>query len=78
MGASVKVGVSLLHRHRAIGWHAFWVAWLNSRGRGGGVESGCSSGYRLACILGSLVEFQGERGRGGGVESGCSKEPGLC
>ena len=36
MGASVKVGVSLLHRHRAISWHAFWVAWLNSRGRGGG------------------------------------------
>ena len=42
VGASVKVGVSLLHRHRAISWHAFWVAWLNSRGRGGGVESGCS------------------------------------
>ena len=36
VGASVKVGVSLLHRHRAISWHAFWVAWLNSRGRGGG------------------------------------------
>ena len=36
MGASVKVGVSLLHRHRAISWHAVWVAWLNSRGRGGG------------------------------------------
>ena len=36
MGASVKVGVSLLHRHRAISWHAFGVAWLNSRGRGGG------------------------------------------
>ena len=40
MGASVKVGVSLLHRHRAISWHAFGVAWLNSRGRGG--EWGCS------------------------------------
>ena len=36
VGASVKVGVSLLHRHRAISWHAFWVAWLNSRGKGGG------------------------------------------
>ena len=26
--------VMLLHRHRAINWYAFEVAWLNSRGVG--------------------------------------------
>ena len=29
-GASIRVGVSLLHRRRAIGWYAFGVAWLSS------------------------------------------------
>ena len=34
MGASIRVGVSLLHRHRAISWYAFGVAWLSSGGGG--------------------------------------------
>ena len=33
-GGSVWLGVMLLHRHRAIIWYAFGVAWLNSRGVG--------------------------------------------
>ena len=33
-GASVKLSVMLLHRHRAIIWYAFGVAWLNFRGVG--------------------------------------------
>ena len=76
MGASVKVGVSLLHRHRAIGWHAFWVAWLNSRGRGGGWSRVV---LRAIGWHAFWVAWLNSRGRGGGgVESGCSKEPGLC
>ena len=31
-GNCVQLGVVLLHRHRAIVWYAFGVAWLNSRG----------------------------------------------
>ena len=30
----VWLGVMMLHRHRAIIWYAFGVAWLNSRGVG--------------------------------------------
>ena len=33
-GRCVWLGVMLLHRHRAIIWYAFGVAWLNSRGVG--------------------------------------------
>ena len=33
-GGCVWLCVMLLHRHRAIIWHAFGVAWLNSRGWG--------------------------------------------
>ena len=29
-GASVKLSVMLLHRHRAIIWYTFGIAWLNS------------------------------------------------
>ena len=32
--ASVKLSVMLFHRHRAIIWYAFGIAWLNSRGWG--------------------------------------------
>ena len=32
-GASVKLSVMLLHRHRAV-WYEFKVGWLNSRGVG--------------------------------------------
>ena len=34
LGASVELSVLLLHRHRAIIWYAFGVAWLNTRGVG--------------------------------------------
>ena len=34
-GASVKLSVMLLHRHRAIIWYAFGKAWLNPGGGGG-------------------------------------------
>ena len=33
-GGCVWLGVMLLHRHRAIIWYAFGVAWLNSGGVG--------------------------------------------
>ena len=40
-GASVKLSVMSLHRHRAIIWYAYGVAWLNS------MEVGCSKHYAL-------------------------------
>ena len=41
-------GVSLLHRHRAISWYAFGVAWLSSGGGGGW---GCSKDPVLCWIV---------------------------
>ena len=33
-GGCVWLGVMVLHRHRAVFWYAFGIAYLNSRGAG--------------------------------------------